>query len=135
MIRLGIYLRCRPAALKVRNVMVRTAHDPVLFKELKTLALSFAPDLREGRMFGCPAIYVGRKMACCVLGSEVGLRIPAAMADEARASGRARAFTPYGKRPMREWIALDLPPKGLRAAADLIKGAIEFARKNNDNAK
>jgi hypothetical protein len=115
--------------------MIRTVHDQVLFKELKALALSCAPDLREGRMFGCPAIYVGRKMACCVLGSEVGLRIPAAMADEARDSGRARAFTPYGKRPMREWIALDLPPKRLHAAADLIEGAIEFARKNNDNAK
>jgi hypothetical protein len=121
--------------LKVRNFMVRTVHDQVLFQELKTLALSCAPDLREGRMFGCPAIYVGRKMACCVLGSDVGLRVPAAMADAARASGRARAFTPYGKRPMREWIALDLPPKGLHAAADLIEGAIEFARKNNDKAK
>jgi hypothetical protein len=115
--------------------MVRTVHDTVLFNELKRLALVSAPDLREGRMFGCPAIYVGRKMACCVLGSEVGLRIPAGMADAARASGRARAFTPYGKRPMREWIALDLPPERLQAAANLIKGAMEFARKNNENAE
>jgi hypothetical protein len=106
-----------------------------LFDELRRLALACAPDLREGRMFGCPALYAGRKMACCVLGNEVGLRVPQRTADEARTSGRARAFTPYGKRPMREWIALDLPPSGLHRARDLIIQSVEFARKNNDNNK
>lgn len=115
--------------------MVQRAHDMDLFAALRRLAHASAPDLRDGRMFGCPALYVGRKMACCVMGNEVGLRVPASTADEARTTGRARAFTPYGKRPMREWIALDLPPSGLHRASDLINLAVAFARKNNEHAK
>ena len=55
---------------------------PALALALLVRALSVAatPDLREGRMFGCPAVYVGRRMAACVLGSEVGLRLHAATA-------------------------------------------------------
>lgn len=115
--------------------MNRRVHDAALFDELRRLAVTHARDLRAGQMFGCPALYVGQKMVCCVLGSEVGLRVPAGLADDARTSGRARAFTPYGKRPMREWIALDLPPEELHSAADLIKEAVAFARKNNAIAK
>jgi TfoX/Sxy family transcriptional regulator of competence genes len=82
-------------------------------------------------MFGCPAIYVGRKMAACVLHNEVGLRVPAQVADAARSSGRARPFTPYGKHPMREWIALDLPADRLHLAHDLLEAAMRFASEND----
>lgn len=106
----------------------RPAHDMALFAALRALAFSLAPDLREGRMFGSPSILVGRRMAGCVLGPEIGLRIPAALATAARAEGRARAFTPYGKPPMREWIALDLPADRLHEAADLVAAALDHAR-------
>jgi hypothetical protein len=115
--------------------MVAPVHDMALFDELRRLALASAPDLREGGMFGCPALYVGRKLACCVMGKEIGLRVPQRIADGARTSGRARAFTPYGKRPMREWIALDLSPPNLHRADDLIREAVGFARKNNAHDK
>jgi hypothetical protein len=54
--------------------MKPTAHDPALWNALPTLAKASAHDLREGRMFGTPALYVGKRMACCVVGREVGLR-------------------------------------------------------------
>jgi len=106
-------------------------HDMALFGALRALSVAATPDLREGRMFGCPAVYVGRRMAACVLGSEVGLRLPEATATAALAGGRARAFTPYGKRPMREWIALDLTPATLPDARDLIAAALAFASTND----
>jgi hypothetical protein len=108
-----------------------TPHELQLYGALRALALVSAPDLREGRMFGVPALFVGRRMAACVLGAEVGLRVPAKLAEFARASGRARAFTPYGKAPMREWIALDLTPDRLAEADGLIAAALDFARRNN----
>lgn len=103
-------------------------HDVALYQALLKLAFTEPTDLREGQMFGAPAIYVGRRMAACVLGGEVGLRVPAGVAAYARNNGRARAFTPYGKSPMREWIALDLSPDQLSDASDLIAAAIAFAR-------
>jgi TfoX/Sxy family transcriptional regulator of competence genes len=106
----------------------RPAHDRGLFDALRTLALAEAPDLRTGQMFGCPALYVGRTMAACVLGRQVGLRVPEAVASAACASGRADAFTPYGKRPMREWIALATTAQELPRSADLIAAALAFAR-------
>jgi hypothetical protein len=108
--------------------------DPALWDALRACARALAPDLREGKMFGSPALYVGRRMACCVHGHAVGLRVPASMADVARTSGRARHFTPHGRPPMREWIALDLPPEDLHAAGDLISAALTFAQKNNERA-
>lgn len=66
-------------------------------------------------------------MAACVLGAEVGLRLPTRIADSARHSGRARAFTPWGRPAMREWIVLGLPADRLPEAADLVPDAPVFA--------
>lgn len=73
-------------------------------------------------------------MCACVLGKQVGLRVPAALANAARASGRGRHFTPYGRRPMLEWVALDLPPDQLHHAEDLIAAAVRFAKVNDEHA-
>lgn len=107
-------------------------HDMALYEALCALAFAVSPEMRKGRMFGAPAVYVGRRMAGCVFGAEVGLRVPAEVAALARQSGRANAFTPYGKRPMREWIALDLAAGELCAAADLIAAAMAFSRDNDE---
>jgi TfoX/Sxy family transcriptional regulator of competence genes len=58
-------------------------------------------------MFGCPALYVERKMALSVYEDSIGMRVPEAVALAAKAAGRASPFTPYGKKPMRERIAVD----------------------------
>lgn len=106
-------------------------HDMALYDAMRALAVAQTPDIRDGRMFGAPAVYIGRRMAACVLGAEVGLRVPADIAAAACRSGRARPFTPYGKRPMREGIALDMAPDKLADASDLVAAAICFARANN----
>jgi len=102
-------------------------HDLALLTRLRALALAAGPGVREGRMFGCPALLVGRRMPGCVVGDEAGLRVPEAQADLARRSGRARPFAPYGKRPMREWIAITGDDAGLESVADLLRAAAECA--------
>jgi len=82
-------------------------------------------------MFGSPALFVGRRMLGCVLCDVVGLRVPEGLADAARSAGRARHFTPYGKRPMREWIAIDGSAAALESAADLVLAAVVFAGEND----
>jgi len=106
-------------------------HDMALYDALRSLAFARRPDIRDGRMFGAPAVYIGRRMAACVLGAQVGLRVPADIAASACGCGRARPFTPYGKRPMREWIALDMTADKLADASDLVAAAICFAEANN----
>lgn len=101
-----------------------------LYAELTALCPKQSAPIRQGRMFGCPALYVGRKMALCVYEDTIGMRVPEDVAMRAKASDRAVPFTPYGKKPMREWIALSAP-EDLSGFHDLLKAALHFADKNN----
>ena len=106
-------------------------HDKVLFDAVLARAASFNPDIRRGSMFGSPAIYVGRRMAICVYGAELGLRVPETLARKTIEDGRATPFQPYGKAPMREWIALAGGPTTLETSDNLLQAALTFAEKNN----
>lgn len=81
-------------------------------------------------MFGCPALYVGRKLALCVYADRIGMRVPEAVATRAKLTKRAGAFTPYGKKPMREWIAVTAA-EDLAEFQDLFGAALRFAGENN----
>jgi hypothetical protein len=107
------------------------AHDKALFNALLARAAFFNPDIRRGSLFGSPAVYVGRRMAICVHGAELGLRVPEALARKSIEDGRARPFQPYGKAPMREWIALGGGPDALNTSDDLLQAALTFAEANN----
>jgi TfoX/Sxy family transcriptional regulator of competence genes len=107
------------------------AHDSELFAQLLLIARRIDPDVRSGSMFGCPAIYHGRKMAACVLGSTIGMRVPKSVAIESLESGRARSFQPFGKPAMKEWVQLDGGMRALELDTDLIASAIRYAKANN----
>jgi TfoX/Sxy family transcriptional regulator of competence genes len=102
-------------------------HDADLFAQLALMAESLRPGLRRGAMFGCPALYVGRKMAACVYGARIGLKVPEPLAVTARQAGRARPFQPYGKAAMREWIEIDPESHDLAGLSDLLSAALDFA--------
>ena len=74
--------------------------------ELRAL-LSVYPEVREGRMFGHPAWFVGRRMFACVYGDGVGLKLPEAEAAALLKRATVVRFQPYGKAPMREWIQVN----------------------------
>ena len=71
--------------------------------ELRAL-LAVYPEVREGRMFGHPAWFVGRRMFACVYGEGVGLKLPEAEATALLKRAGVVRFQPYGKAPMREWV-------------------------------
>ena len=81
-------------------------------------------------MFGCPALYVGRKLALCVYEDRIGMRVPEAVATREKSTKRAGTFTPYGKKPMREWIAVTAA-EDLAEFQDLFEAALRFAEENN----
>lgn len=110
----------------------RLKHDAALFEVLARCAEALRPGLRRGSMFGCPAIYCGKKLVACVYGDRIGLKVPEQVASRALSDKRAVAFRPYGKPAMREWIEIsaenhdDLDP-----FYDLVTSALAFAEKNN----
>lgn len=65
------------------------------------------PEVREGRMFGHPAFFVGKKMFACVYGDGVGLKLPAERAAALLAAPDVVPFQPYGKPRMREWVQIN----------------------------
>ncbi|MGO9546272.1 MAG: TfoX/Sxy family protein [Rhodomicrobium sp.] len=109
-------------------------HDKQLFDALLVVARAIDPAVRGGYMFGCPAIFHGRKMAACVYGDQIALKVPAALADATLASGRAVPFAPYGRAVMREWIMAGPAIDALDTIRDLIAAAIAYAEANNDTA-
>lgn len=109
----------------------KPAHNRNLYAELVGLVLDWPTPIRGGKMFGCPAVYVGRKLALCVYEDCIGLRVPEEVAVDAKSLQRAIPFTPYGKKPMREWIAIE-PIDDLQEFQDLFSAALLFAEKNNE---
>jgi len=107
------------------------AHDKILFEAVLEAAHTIEPTLRVGSMFGGPAIFVGRKMAACVFGGEVGLKVPADIASTSIASGNAKHFTPYGKSKMREWISVTIQRDQVDRIANLLSSSLKYARDNN----
>lgn len=90
--------------------------------------LAGRPDTRPGLMFGFPAFYVAGKLAACVYGTGIGLRVTPERASELR-DAPARAFAPYG-RLMRSWVFLE-PAAGddLRGEGAVIDAAIDQAKR------
>ncbi len=104
-------------------------HDRALFEELLATLRLMEPHVRTGSMFGCPAVYCGRKLAACVYGSAMGMRVPGSTAAQALKRGLAVPFQPHGMAPMKEWIQID--GAALPQATELLAAAVSFATANN----
>ncbi|MDV6330032.1 TfoX/Sxy family protein [Asticcacaulis sp. 201] len=109
--------------------MQQPPHDPERFSQLLAEAQKIVADCRPGKMFGSPAVYVGRRMAACVFGNEIALRVPAQVATRALDAGSAIAFQPFGRSPMKEWISLK-DPDALIEHLTLLAEALNFASAN-----
>ena len=105
--------------------------DRTLFEVLLAEARLRNPEARAGAMFGSPAVFVGRKLAACVLGGKIGMRVPVSVASRSVEQGRAGVFRPHGKPAMREWIEIDGSSEALIGGGDLLTEAVAFAELNN----
>jgi hypothetical protein len=86
------------------------------------------PEIRVGAMFGCPAAFVGRRMAFCVYGKAVAAKLPQAEAARLMAAGDATAFRPFGRPPMKEWVELQAEPGDAPRLAPVLAIALRYAR-------
>lgn len=110
----------------------RLLHDRYLFDAIFGHVREIDEALREGSMFGCPAAFVGHHMAFCVYGSGIGVKIPAERASALVSSGKAIAFQPYGRAPMREWVELRISRDRVAEIAPVLAEAIRYARAGQD---
>jgi hypothetical protein len=81
---------------------------PIPFRhELTAFLDEFAEQhrgVRRGKMFGLPAIYVGRRLVTCLMEDGIIVRLPEEMARREVREKRARAMTAPG-RAMGRWVA------------------------------
>lgn len=114
-----------PRAQSANGVM---SHD----LRLRDVMLEVAEQIgehRSGSMFGCPAIYVAGRLACCVYASTLAFKVPASLAARFIEEGRGTWFQPYGKARMREWVAIEVSDRAARRdATTLMKAAFAHAR-------
>ena len=110
---------------------IRPTHDYALFGELTEIAQSTNIRFRTGQMFGSPSLYVGKRMAACVYGDRIGLKVPVAVALETVAEAIASPFRPNGRAAMREWIEVNPADVSHDCITKLLIQAFEFAEKNN----
>jgi hypothetical protein len=108
----------------------RLLHDRGLFDVAFAQVRDRDPSVHEGAMFGCPAAFVGAHMAFCVYGSGIGIKLPAERAAELVQAGRAFAFQPYGRSPMREWVEIRITRDRIAEIDGVLIEAIEYARQN-----
>ncbi len=84
--------------------------DPRYREDVRLVLQELLPaqeGVRAGKMFGFPAWYAGRRLFACVYGEGVGLKVPAALAQQLLLESQVIPFRPMGKPPMREWVQLN----------------------------
>lgn len=93
---------------------------PIPFRsELQSFLDEFAREhrgVRLGKMFGLPAIYVGRKLVTCVIEEGLIIRLPTELAREEIRAKRGKPFSRRG-RDTGSWVLY--APKNATAARTL----------------
>lgn len=75
-------------------------------RELASFLEEFAEQhrgVRLGRMFGLPALYVGRRLVASLIEDGVIVRLPDELAKREQKAG-GRPFSRRGSRPSRSWV-------------------------------
>ena len=70
-------------------------------------ALGGRPDLRAGKMFGCPGFFLGTKAVAVTFGEHVCLTLPQARVAELMLQPGFGPFIAAGARPMSGWVLID----------------------------
>lgn len=113
--------------------MPRLLHDRELFEALLTHVRKLDDAIREGSIFGYPAIFIDDRVACCVYGSGIGIRVPAGFAQRMVDRGGAFYFQPYGRSLMREWVEIRVPRDRLDEITHVLSVSIRFMREPGDS--
>ncbi len=91
------------------------------------------PGVREGKMFGVPAFFVGKKLFACVYGDVVGFKVREDLARQLLEDPRFAPFQPRGRQEMREWVQFSCAPhKEIEGYQDVLLAAYEFVGSGGD---
>ncbi|WP_322014157.1 hypothetical protein [Paraburkholderia sp. J12] len=104
----------------------RLLHDRDLFEAVLVRVRELNPIVREGAVFGYPAIFLGHRVVLCVYGSGIGIRLPPDYAQRLVDAGLAFHFQPYGRSTMREWVEMRVARERLDQLAPVFSEAIRF---------
>lgn len=114
--------------------MPRLLHDRALFEALLAHVRLLDDAIREGAIFGYPAIFINDRVALCVYGSGIGMRLPAAFAHLLVDRGSAFYFQPYGRSVMREWVEMRVPRDRLDEISHVLSVSVHFVRERVESA-
>ena len=102
------------------------SRDRALLERLVAVLPGGGASVRLGSMFGWPAAYVGKKLAFCVQGTVVGIKVPAEDATRLINAGQALPFRPYGKPPMKEWVEMGVVGDDVSAIVPVLQTSVAF---------
>ena len=77
-------------------------------KDVLDSALLPLPEVKPGKMFGCPAYYIHGKMFACLFTDGIILKLPESQVNTLIEEGTAVPFEPKGRGKMREWVKLEV---------------------------
>ena len=88
------------------------------------------PGVTSAKISGLDAYFVNGRMFACIVGDGVGVRLPAAVADELRFSrGDVVPFQPGAITSTREWIQINRTDAAeYEKDVDLFRASIEYVR-------
>ncbi|SEI63561.1 TfoX/Sxy family protein [Paraburkholderia diazotrophica] len=81
-------------------------HSAALLVALRVVACRYDA-ITERKFFGCPAFFVGRRMAACVYGDTIALKLPQLSVTTLLETRGCKQFQPYRRYPMLRWLAFD----------------------------
>jgi hypothetical protein len=91
------------------------------------------PGVREGKMFGVPAFYVGRRLFACVYGDVAGVKVPEDLAQRLLDDSRFAPFQPRGRHKMREWVQFPCAPhEHIEDYQDVLLASYEFVGSSSE---
>jgi hypothetical protein len=104
----------------------RPEHNAALLVALRIVACRYDV-VAERKFFGCPAFFVKRRMAACVHGERIALRLPQLSVAALMKTPGCSSFQPYGRGPMQRWLAFEASSPALASLEDLFQEAVSFA--------
>jgi hypothetical protein len=72
--------------------------------------------VRRGKMFGLPAIYVGRRLVTCLIEDGIIVRLPPELARQQIRERKGKPFSPAGGARGKNWV-MYRPPTAVAARA------------------
>ncbi|MEX3916398.1 hypothetical protein AB4Y43_09200 [Paraburkholderia sp. BR10872] len=104
----------------------RLEHSAAMLVALRIVACRYDV-IAERKFFGCPAFFVRRRMAACVYGEMIALRLPQLSVAALMKTPGCSSFQPHGRGPMRRWLAFEARSPAFTSLEDLFEEAVSFA--------